>query len=598
MISKIRIRNFRSISDLTLDPVDLSILIGKNDTGKSNILRALNLFFNDQTDFRQNFDFTKDFSTKAKTGQGKAPEIRIDLHFNIPSNYQAPEDARGIEWTRRWRANEVINDDPVFILKGNKKEQISGRSKLWTYLNNIDYHYIPALKGREYFSELLSDIYDVLSDVSEDDLVSASKSLQDQVELILVDVAAELRDVLQSKSVPKLPQNLRSIFRLIQFESEGIDLDRRGDGIRVRHVPSLMKFLCDLKTTRSGHYQTFHIWGFEEPENSVDFISAFELREQILNIAKKRDFQIFMSTHSPVFFKLEEHEKAGTFFFKKADGATTLSNIEGDLSDEMGVLRVVSPYVEESRKFVSELKLKVDKLNEKLSKDVIDPSQKIVFVGGDTDVDILNMVKDEFDFLGDVRFVSSISNAYSSANAVVDNIVAWHHLQKSRETSKKVIGVGLVDRDQAGENAKTTFANKMSSEKSQNARLIWFLANAETAKDCVSLGFKPNMSLESFAPIEIWKTALDKGWLERKSPEVILENVVGRLRKEILDDGIKTLFEREGLEFIPHLYDVRMEKKRNFSGEFSKAIKDDRALKMQFATTLAAVRAAFSGTII
>ncbi|MBB4249802.1 ATP-dependent nuclease [Rhizobium sp. BK008] len=596
MISKIRIRNFRSISDLTVDPADLSILIGKNDTGKSNILRALNLFFNDQTDFRQAFDFSRDFSRQAKTGQGKAPEIRIDIQFNIPSNYQSPEGSRSIEWTRRWRANEVITDDPVFVLKGNKKEEISGRSKLWTYLNNIDYHYIPALKGKEYFSELLSDIYDVLSDVSEEDLVSASKSLQDQVEMILGDVAAELKEVLQSSSIPKLPQNLRSIFRLIQFESEGIDLDRRGDGIRVRHVPSLMKFLCDLKSTRSGHYQTCHIWGFEEPENSVDFISAFELRGQILNIAKKRDFQIFMSTHSPVFFKLEEHEQASTFFFKKEDGATILSSVEGDISDEMGVLRVVSPYVEESLAVVSELKAKVDHLTNRLSKDVIDPSQKIVFVEGDTDVEILTTVKDIFEFFKDVKFVSSIANGYSSANAVVDNIIAWHHLQKSR-AMPKVIGVGLVDRDKAGEIAKTTFVDKMVSEKSKNARLLWFQPSSEMAKECIRVGFRPNSSLESFAPLDVWKTALSKDWLARKSADVILDNAVERLRRDLLDSGTKTLFERDEAELLPHLYDVRMEKKRHFCTAFNSAIAADNNLNLRFSTTFSEIRSAFSGAI-
>jgi energy-coupling factor transporter ATP-binding protein EcfA2 len=598
MISKIRIRNFRSISDLSIDPADLSILIGKNDTGKSNILRALNLFFNDQTDFRQAFDFSRDFSTQAKTGQGKAPEIRIDLQFDIPSNYQSPENARSIEWTRRWRSNEAITEDPVFILKANKKEQIGGRSKLWTYLNNIDYHYIPALKGKEYFSELLSDIYDVLSDVSEEDLVSASKSLQDQVELILGDVAAELKEVLQSSSIPKLPQNLRSIFRLIQFESEGIDLDRRGDGIRVRHVPSLMKFLCDLKSTRSGHYQTFHIWGLEEPENSVDFISAFELREQILTIAKKRDFQIFMSTHSPVFFKLEEHEKAGTFFFKKREGATILSNVEGDISDEMGVLRVVSPYVEESLSFVSELKAKVDALTKKLNKDVIDPSQKIVFVEGDTDVQILTLAKEGLLFFEDVRFVSSIANGYSSANSVVDNVVAWHHLEKSREASQKVVGVGIVDRDRAGEDAKSNFGLKMNSEKSQNSRLIFFQLTSEMAKQSVKSGFKPNPSLESFAPIEVWQDAHVKGWLERKSPEVVLGNAVANLKRQVIDDGIKTLFDRDDPALLPHLYDVKLEKKRQFCQAFSAAIKSDQTLKANFLTTFQGIKSAFSGAML
>ncbi len=427
--------------------------------------------------------------------------------------------------------------------------------------------------------------------------MSASKSLQDQVELILGDVAAELREVLQSNSIPKLPQNLRSIFRLIQFESEGIDLDRRGDGIRVRHVPSLMKFLCDLKSTRSGHYQTFHVWGFEEPENSVDFISAFELREQILTIAKKRDFQIFMSTHSPVFFKLEEHEKAATFFFQKREGATTLSNVEGDISDEMGVLRVVSPYVEESLSYVSELKAKIEELNKKLDRDVIDPSQKVVFVEGDTDVQILTLAKDKFSSFEDVRFVSSIADGYSSANAVADNVVAWHHLQKSRDSSQKVIGVGIVDRDRAGEVAKAAFANKMSSEKSLNSRLVFFQPTAAMAKESVAIGFKPHPSLESFAPIEVWKVAQSKGWLEQKSPEVVLENAVANLKRSIIDDGIKSLFDRDDLALLPHLYDVKMERKRQFCEAFTAAIKQDEKLKSNFDATFQAIKSAFGGAM-
>ena len=56
-IKKIRIKNFRSIVDETIDLTDINFFVGKNDCGKSNVLKALNLFFNDQTDFLCDFNF-------------------------------------------------------------------------------------------------------------------------------------------------------------------------------------------------------------------------------------------------------------------------------------------------------------------------------------------------------------------------------------------------------------------------------------------------------------------------------------------------------------------------------------------------------------
>ena len=48
MIEKIEIQYFRSIYRTIITGVeDINVITGKNDVGKSNILRALNLFFND-----------------------------------------------------------------------------------------------------------------------------------------------------------------------------------------------------------------------------------------------------------------------------------------------------------------------------------------------------------------------------------------------------------------------------------------------------------------------------------------------------------------------------------------------------------------------
>lgn len=48
-LKKVRIENFRCYKDITVDFDDLTTIIGKNDIGKSSILEALEIFFNNET---------------------------------------------------------------------------------------------------------------------------------------------------------------------------------------------------------------------------------------------------------------------------------------------------------------------------------------------------------------------------------------------------------------------------------------------------------------------------------------------------------------------------------------------------------------------
>ena len=68
-INKVHIKNFRSIVDETIYLKDFTCFVGKNDSGKSNVLKALNLFFNNKTDYGTPFSFNEDYSFFAKRGQ-------------------------------------------------------------------------------------------------------------------------------------------------------------------------------------------------------------------------------------------------------------------------------------------------------------------------------------------------------------------------------------------------------------------------------------------------------------------------------------------------------------------------------------------------
>ena len=62
LLTNIRIEGFRSIreADIELD-ADLTAFAGLNNSGKSNVLRALNAFFNDETDPGQPLNVDSDY---------------------------------------------------------------------------------------------------------------------------------------------------------------------------------------------------------------------------------------------------------------------------------------------------------------------------------------------------------------------------------------------------------------------------------------------------------------------------------------------------------------------------------------------------------
>ena len=83
-IEKIEISKFRSFGEtIKIDTFDFNVFSGGNDSGKSNILKALNLFFNNQTDHHIN----KAYPNICNQNSYASMKIRLAMAFSVANKY-------------------------------------------------------------------------------------------------------------------------------------------------------------------------------------------------------------------------------------------------------------------------------------------------------------------------------------------------------------------------------------------------------------------------------------------------------------------------------------------------------------------------------
>ena len=175
IIKNIEIRYFRSIYRAKIQGLrSLNVFSGRNDAGKSNVLKALNLFFNKQTDWRTAIDFYRDFSNKRLTEVRKESIkgkqfISIEIEFNRPKSYRGslPELFKVTRtWHRDSKEYAESNNIEGQYKTGKLPQKLSTAKRfLPILLNRIHFEYVPAVKDRIYFEHLLSVLQRNLLDI-------------------------------------------------------------------------------------------------------------------------------------------------------------------------------------------------------------------------------------------------------------------------------------------------------------------------------------------------------------------------------------------------------------------------------------------------
>lgn len=381
IIESIRIKYYRSILNTTrgnqthLNISDLNIIVGSNDVGKSNYLKALNLFFNNCSEPNQPFNFWNDFSFQRQGIRKEENRIEIELIINPPLK-QPFKNNHPIKWTKIWKENSNIPSENFEYLNGGNFTN-NNRSAYYKWLKKIKFKYIPAIKSEKYFSDLMYNLYDVLQKDTRGLEEEFNKQIKDKTSLISEQIGRRLN----IESVLQFKGSFRDLFDTLQFGSTDgkLMLKHRGDGVKVRHIPVILQSIAEaeLQEERNREPISNTIWGFEEPENNLEFDSAKKLAESFLEYTKKIHFnddfnspydegiQIFITTHSPIFYTLSSQNSQNTSSFyvsKNDDGVSNIRHITNEQSITIENEMKLLPLFELSKHW-KEIKQKVSDLN-------------------------------------------------------------------------------------------------------------------------------------------------------------------------------------------------------------------------------------------
>lgn len=444
-IDSVDIWYFRSIYRVRLRKLgSVTVLAGKNDVGKSNIVKALNLFFNNETDWKTGFAFPRDFSrrrrdeVRQKTIKGRQ-FIKISVGFVRGERF--PSLPKRFRVTKTWYRDSAI-PQVTYSMKQT--------ASLQRYLNTVHFEYVPAIKDQAFFTYILGSLQDLILEKKshKTGIAKAIADLNSVVRSQAIVLNTEFERASGIATEIKLPERLDELFRAFsvstKLESDEMPLHMRGDGIRSRFVPSLLHYV-------SVHSKKYYVWGFEEPENSLEHGLATKLAQELAkNYASHA--QILLTSHSPAFFKLDGPDISVYRVSSTSTGATVhqLGDSEADgerssdLYEELGLMELQKELQQTYEERLAQLNERVRKVAE-LDAQIKQEQGPILLVEGKHDATILGIAWKKLNRSKSCPFrilPADVGEGSGGAQVVRARLAA--------SMAQDPVTVGLFDRDREG----------------------------------------------------------------------------------------------------------------------------------------------------
>lgn len=328
IIESVQIHRFRSFDDVDIAAEQLNVFSGKNNSGKSNILRALNLFFNSKTDYNVPFYYDLDHNKAFRGAAGGKRSVRIVVNFSpvgnaalrfpfsITKTFVDGKDSPDVEY----HSKNIDIENQIRSGNGTITRQFT------LFLNKLRYIYVPAVRDKHFIRSLFLEFEQIVKNSARSaELDNAIEQVSTIFEAVSLNISGDFKKYINLSADATLSSNVSELLnglkinvhtglqeRTKQLMPDGsrlrdvpVDLFSSGDGIIMTYMVYFLSYLTQKSKER-------FIWGFEEPENSLEFSKIEELAERFYD-----DFlqhaQIFVTTHSPAFINLRGRQNVAAY---------------------------------------------------------------------------------------------------------------------------------------------------------------------------------------------------------------------------------------------------------------------------------------------
>lgn len=317
-LKEFTINNYRSILKLRIKPSEDNFLTicGVNNVGKTNFLRALNLFFNP---FKDNFSVQDDVPyhiVEATRGSG----------YKITLTAKIEEIETGEVLSIKQVFSELKGEKTIIITGNRAGVELSSKEVIKFLTSKFKFFFIEASNVNipKLISEIINDEILPLSldkRRSQSQLeslnklegfIEQSKSVVSQIEIDLTKILLSLLtdvDSIDTKNwklkinFPEYSYLREAISNMIEFtlfDTNEKPLETKGSGIQRTVLLSLIKYVNDKTKNKDV------IWAIDEPEAFLQASLQKSLYSQFLYESEKS--QIIITTHSQFFIDVNRLE--------------------------------------------------------------------------------------------------------------------------------------------------------------------------------------------------------------------------------------------------------------------------------------------------
>ena len=368
-IRTVALHNFRSIKDVKFDLEDHSLLVGENNAGKTNVITALRIFYEDHgIKFDENRDFPKfttdeeswielEFLTNAEEqenlkqsykSEDKILKVRRYLKSdqNVKSgqsNIYGYENGAlstnlfyGAKNISQAKLGKVIHIPDVSTTNDTLK--LSGPSPFREMVNFVFKKVLSNSTSFQSLNNTIEKFNSAFMEESSDDGISMNvlrDEINKEIESWDIDFGMRVNE-LQPQEIVK---SLLSYYLIDKNLGKNIDVNSMGQGLQRHLIYTLIRLSSEYnekeERKKADFSPEFTLLLFEEPEAFLHPSQQVQLDISLKKLAKVEGQQVLISTHSPIFVSKNIEDLKTILSVKKQNVETKIFQIKSEDVDKL-----------------------------------------------------------------------------------------------------------------------------------------------------------------------------------------------------------------------------------------------------------------------